>query len=72
MTIVGPTLKGIASRAGSRIAGKSAAQYLHDHILNPNDFIPPGFQPNVMPPTFGQTLTAQQIDDLVAYLLTLK
>jgi hypothetical protein len=31
-----------------------------------------GFPPGVMPPTFGQTLTAKEYTDLVAFLLTLK
>ena len=31
-----------------------------------------GFPPGVMPPTFGQTLTAKEYIDLVAFLLTLK
>src|SRR5437870_489840 len=31
-----------------------------------------GFPPGVMPPTFGQTLTAKEYTDLVSFLLTLK
>ena len=31
-----------------------------------------GFPPGVMPATFGQTLTAKEYTDLVAFLLTLK
>ncbi|MHB8629474.1 MAG: c-type cytochrome [Aggregatilineales bacterium] len=72
VTIVGPSLKGVASRAGSREPGKSAADYIHESIVTPNAFIVPGFQPNIMPQTFAQTLSTQQINDLVAYLLTLK
>jgi hypothetical protein len=30
--------------------------------------IAPGYQPNVMPQTFGQTMTPQQLQQLVAYL----
>ncbi|HLY25914.1 MAG TPA: c-type cytochrome [Aggregatilineales bacterium] len=71
-TLVGPSLKGIASRAGSRIPGESAQQYLHDHIVNPNNFVPQGFNPGVMPADFGTRLSAQQINDLVAYLMTLQ
>jgi cytochrome c2 len=72
VTIVGPSLKGVASRAGSREPGKSAADYIHESIVSPNAFIVPGFSGYIMPQTFAQTLTPQQIDDLVAYLLTLK
>jgi hypothetical protein len=31
-----------------------------------------GYPKGVMPPTFGQTLTAKEYTDLVAFLLTLK
>jgi hypothetical protein len=42
-------------------------------ILNPAGMgTVAGFPPNVMPPTLGQTLTAKEYVDLVAFLLTLK
>ncbi len=72
ITIVGPSLKGIASRAGSRKPGMSAEDYLHESIVNPNAFVVQGFLPNIMPQTFVKALTPQQINDLVAYLMTLK
>jgi len=31
-----------------------------------------GFAKGIMPNSFGKQLTSQQIDDLIAYLLTLK
>jgi hypothetical protein len=65
-------LKGVASRAGSREPGKSADYYLHESLMAPNAFVVPNFPANVMPQNFAQTLSAQQIDDLVAYLKTLK
>ena len=71
-TLVGPSLKGIASRAGSRKPGMSASDYIHESIMTPNAFIVPGFSPGIMPQTFAQTLSAPQINDLIAYLLTLK
>ena len=50
----------------------SAEAYIKESILTPDAFIAPGFQPNLMPGTFGQTLSGQQIDDLVAFLLSRK
>ena len=32
--------------------------------------IAPGYQPNIMPPNFGDTLSAEQVDALVKYLST--
>lgn len=72
VTIVGPSLKGIASRAGTRKPGMSAVDYLHESIVSPNAYVVPGFAAGVMLQTLGQTLSAQQINDVIAYLLTLK
>jgi mono/diheme cytochrome c family protein len=45
-----------------------SAQQISQSISDPNAVITPGYQPNVMPSTFGQTLTPQQLQQLVAYL----
>src|SRR5581483_9593781 len=71
-TIVGPSLKGVASRAGTRKSGMLAQDYLHESIVSPNAFVVPGFVPGIMPQNFGQVLTPQQISDVIAYLLTLR
>jgi cytochrome c oxidase subunit 2 len=49
------------------LKGKTAA-YIKQSIENPNAVITPGYQANIMPPNFGQTLSSAQIDALVAYL----
>jgi cytochrome c oxidase subunit 2 len=38
-------------------------------ITDPNADITPGYPPNVMPQTFGKTLSKAQLDDLVKYLI---
>ncbi len=70
--IVGPSLKGVATRAGTRKPGLSAEAYLRESIKTPNAFVVPGFQPGLMPQNFAQILSTQQINDLIAYLMTLK
>jgi len=72
ITIVGPSLKGVASRAASRKPGVSAADYLHESLVSPNAYVVQGFPQGVMPQNLSQVLTPQQINDVVAYLLTLK
>ena len=70
--IVGPSLAGVASRAGQRVPGQTAEQYLRTSILDPNAYIVPGYAANGMYQDFAKVLTDKQVNDLVAYLLTLK
>jgi nitric oxide reductase subunit C len=70
--LVGPSLATIGSDAGSRVGGQSAADYLHESVTDPNAFVVDGFPSNVMTDTYGSSLTEQQIEDLVAYMQTLK
>ena len=69
--IVGPSLAHVATVAADRVAGQSAEAYLMSSILNPNDYIVADFD-GLMPSTFGKELTGEEIDALVAYLLTLE
>ena len=57
----------------SNIAGSQTPEYIMGKILNPSSKgVVSGFPANVMPPTFGQQLTAREYVDLVSFLLTLK
>jgi cytochrome c oxidase subunit 2 len=49
------------------LKGKDAA-FIKESILDPDKVIAPGFQPGVMPPNFGDTLSSEQVDALVKYL----
>jgi len=51
---------------------KADANYIHTSIVDPNKQIVQGFQPNVMPATFSKALTEEQIQDIIAYIKTLK
>ncbi len=73
---IGPDLDGIGSRAGNRIPGMSAADYIHDSLRNPQHFIVPGFT-SVNMPTFQNTdpnapnyMPDAALDAITAYLLT--
>jgi len=67
---VGPSQAGISNRAASRKPGYSADAYLYESIINPNAYVVSGFQQGIMPQTFRQTLSAQQIADVIAFLKT--
>jgi cytochrome c oxidase subunit 2 len=49
------------------LKGKDAA-FIKESILTPDKVIAPGYQPGIMPPNFGDTLSAEQVDALVKYL----
>lgn len=69
--IVGPSLAGIATIAETRVAGMAAHAYIEQSILDPSVYINEGYQ-DLMPKTFGLILTGEEMDALVAFLLTLK
>ena len=69
--LVGPSIAGIAGRAGTRQPGVSAEDYLRKSITNPAAFVVDGFDGDRMPADWSEVLTAAEIDALVAYLLTL-
>src|ERR1044072_1252011 len=50
------------------LPGQTAAM-VHESIADPNAIIAKGFPANVMPADYEQTLTPQELDDLVQYLL---
>jgi hypothetical protein len=50
----------------------SAAEYLRQSILKPGEHIAPGEWANVMLDTYPSQLSEQDVNNLVAYLLTLK
>jgi cytochrome c oxidase subunit 2 len=65
---VGPNLNGVGSRAGSRVPGMTAEQYIEQSIVQPDAFVVPGFQPGLMPKDFGTRLTPDQLHNLVQFL----
>lgn len=60
--LVGPTLKGVATR--------SDEAFLRQSILEPAAVVTQGFEPSM--PSFAGVLTDQQLADLLAYLKTLR
>ena len=66
---IGPNLTHAGSEAATRKPGTDAAAYMRESIVNPGAFIAPNF-PNAMPP--GLVAEGKDLDNLVAYLLSLK
>jgi cytochrome c2 len=67
---VGPSLAGIATRAATRIPGMSAEAYIRQSIEDPGAYVVEGF-PNVMLPDMAEKLSDQDMEDLIAFLMTL-
>jgi len=87
VTLAGPSLAGIGTRAAERLAdpgytgeAKDANAYIRESIIHPSQYIVPGAnfatKPvggiSLMPADFGTRLDSDQIDRLVAYLTTLR
>lgn len=70
--LVGPSLAGIANRAGERVPDQSAEEYLQNSILDPNLYVVEGFSAGLMYQKYKDVLKDEQVRDLVAYLSTLK
>ncbi len=65
-----PTWQGISGRAGDRVPGLSAEEYLRESIVDPTAYIVDGHFADSMPKGFKILLSEEDIDGLVAFLLT--
>jgi nitric oxide reductase subunit C len=84
INLAGPTLAGLATRVPQVIgspdysgSASDLAGYIRESILSPSAHIVPGAMysangQSFMPNTYGSVLTPEQIDQLVAFLETLK
>ncbi len=68
--LLGPSWQGVAGRAGDRVPGLSAGEYLRESIEDPAAFIVEGYS-DFMPKGYKILLSGEDIDSLVAFLLTL-
>lgn len=69
---IGPSMNGIGDRAVTQAAAAGdpdAEAYLRTSIRNPNAYIVPGYQ-GVMPPFLEDQMSEEQLDAIVAYLLS--
>lgn len=84
VTLAGPSLAGVGARAESLVAAgypgsaTNAAEYIRESIVNPSASIaagPPIFAvdgQSIMPNNYDRTLDTAQVEQLVAYLMTLR
>lgn len=63
----GPNLDKLAAYATQ--AKQPLAAFVRQSIVSPNAYVQPGYPKNVMPQTFGSSLSKQQLDALVQFLV---
>lgn len=68
---LGPNLAGIVNRATTRTSAMTVEDYLRASILEPGAYLVPGYR-NIMYPDYAAHLSAQDVADLIAFLLTLE
>jgi mono/diheme cytochrome c family protein len=68
----GPDLAGVADRAVKIHPDVSVEEALEVEIVDPNAYIPEGYWAGLMPSNYADTLTPQQLQDLIAYMKSLK
>lgn len=66
---VGPNMGNLTDNAANRVAGEDAQTYIINSITNPNAFVVPGYQANIMPQGLRDRMTPEEFDALVAWLL---
>jgi mono/diheme cytochrome c family protein len=69
--LVGPGLLNVERQAEARVKGMDAVAYLRESIVNPGAYVVAGYA-DIMPKSWTRVFSEKQIDDLIAYLLTLK
>ncbi len=65
-----PSMFGIAERAGTTREGYSAEEYLRESIVLPCEFLAAEAVVCQMPRNYGERLDAQDVADLIAFLMT--
>ncbi len=67
-----PFTKGTATRAATRVPGLSAEEYIRESINTPDAYVVENYKAGDMYQDWAKDLSKQEIDDLVAYLLSEK
>jgi cytochrome c oxidase subunit 2 len=51
-----------------KVLPELSEEQIRESIVDPNAELEPGYQPDVMPQDYGDTLTSEQLDALVTFL----
>lgn len=70
--LIGPGLLNVKTHGAGHVEGLGVVEYLRQSIVEPNAYIVPDYPENLMPQTYSELFTEQEINDILAYLLTLE
>ena len=73
--LVGPTWQGVYGSQETLTDGTTVTvddEYIRESIVDPNAKVVEGFQPNLMPQNFGDTLSDEDIEAIIAYMKSLR
>ncbi|MBX3015760.1 MAG: c-type cytochrome [Caldilineaceae bacterium] len=65
----GPNFGNLPETAGERVPGEDATTYVHNSIVNPNEYVNEGYIAGIMPQTFGEQMSEEELNSLVSWLL---
>lgn len=66
---VGPHVGNLYENAQTRVAGLSAEEYIHQSIVEPNAHLVEGYMAGIMPQTFGEQMSEEEINAMVTWLI---
>lgn len=70
--LIGPGLLNVAQWAKDNIKDQTPQDYIHTSIIHPSAYVVPDYPDGLMPQVYEQIFTPDQIEDLVAYVMSLK
>ena len=70
--VVGPSLAGIATQGEKRMKDMDAEMYIRNSIMDPNGYTVEGFPEGAMPASLKDEMEKEDMEAVIAYLLTLE
>ena len=67
---IGPNLDTAPTADAKADNNMALAAFVKESITNPNAYVAKGYSKGIMPSTFGSQLSAKQLNDLVAYIVS--
>ena len=66
---VAPNMGNLHETAATKVPGEDGPTYVHNSIVNPNDFVNEGYTAGIMPQNFTEKMSEEEIQSLVDWIL---